>query len=272
MNDVPYLLRGAQPVATESSTLISSSKFLNDARLREWMGTIALKRNGPDMLPQAEMYEIPAIIDGLLDHDRLEAMFTAERAVNPRLDAWFDAWHISSFTAESLKDYPEGSLGRIFYKDVIQANFELVIYEMPKPTTQYEYFQYRAGQLHDFEHILTGGDFNYMGELVPNWARITSLFKHFTNPVLAGELSIISFCAIQRYTLRTMFNYPDVWPVAQHAIERGMRVGRESDAFFLSRYEDVLHLPLAEARAALGIRGAEDVDTSGPSARWAERG
>jgi hypothetical protein len=32
--------------------------------------------------------------------------------------------------------------------------------------------------------------------------------------------------------------------------------------------EDVWHLPLAEARATLGVRGAEDVDTTHEGAIW----
>jgi len=271
MNEVPYLLRGVQKLTTESSVLISSSKYLNHPKLRDWMANIALKRNGPDMPPQAEMYEVVGMIESLQDFDEIEEMFTQERKVNPAFDAWFNARHISDFSPEKLKDYPEGSLGQVFYRDVIQANFDLVIYELPEPKTQYQFWAYRSGQTHDLEHILTGGDFNYMGELVPNWARTTSVFKHLKNPKLAGELSLIGFCSILRYTIRTLFNYAEVWPVAQNAMERGIRVGRESDAYFLAKHEDFMHLPLEEARAAMGIRGAETVDTTAASRFWAER-
>ncbi len=56
MNDIPYLLRGVTPVATDSSVLVSSSKYLNHPRMRDWISTITLKRNGPDRPAQAEMY------------------------------------------------------------------------------------------------------------------------------------------------------------------------------------------------------------------------
>lgn len=36
-DDLPYLARGAQPMTTESSTLISSSAYLNEPRLRDWL-------------------------------------------------------------------------------------------------------------------------------------------------------------------------------------------------------------------------------------------
>jgi hypothetical protein len=36
----------------------------------------------------------------------------------------------------------------------------------------------------------------------------------------------------------------------------------------MMRYEDVFGLPLDEARAALGIRGAQQADTATASAQW----
>ena len=50
-------MRGVVPVGTESSMLVSSSKYLNHPRLREWVAMILLRKNGPDFPAQAEMYE-----------------------------------------------------------------------------------------------------------------------------------------------------------------------------------------------------------------------
>ena len=130
----------------------------------------------------------------------------------------------------------------------------------------------RSGQTHDFEHILTGGGFNFMGELVPYWYRLTNVFKYIKNPELAGELSVLSIFGSLRYTVRTMLHYPQVWPTAVGCIQRGIKVGQESDALFLAKLEDYFHLPLDEARAAIGVRGAVDVDTDREGAFWAERG
>jgi hypothetical protein len=49
-----------------------------------------------------------------------------------------------------------------------------------------------------------------------------------------------------------------------------MRVGRESGPVFLAKYEDVMHLPLEEARKAIGIAGVVERDTSEISWEWAE--
>ena len=60
--DLPYLMRGAKRVTTESSVLISSSKYLNDIRIREWVVNQSLKRNGNDLPPT---YGIPKLIEAV---------------------------------------------------------------------------------------------------------------------------------------------------------------------------------------------------------------
>ncbi|SFR89806.1 Coq4 family protein [Sphingomonas jatrophae] len=270
MNDVPYLLRGITKLTTDSSILVSSSKYLNDARLRDWIAEIVLKQNGPDVPAQSEMYPLVEMIDSLRDLPRIEALFTAERAKNPALDAWFNEWFISDYDADYFRQFAPGTLGHQFHEEVIAKNFEIVIYDKPEPKSQLDYFMVRSGQTHDLEHILTGGDFAYMGELVPAWFRITNQFKHLS-PELAGELSIMYMFVTLRYTVRTLLHYPDVWQTCQDAVERGMRCGHASDALFMAKYEDVFHLPLADARERLGVREAVFADTSEASARWAAR-
>jgi ubiquinone biosynthesis protein Coq4 len=257
MVDVPYLLRGVKNIPTESSMLISSSKYLNNAKLREWVAMILLRRNGDDFPPQAEMYEIVGILSDLQDKPHIEELFRLERQKNPRLDAWFEEGFMSNFNADEFRKFPEGTLGEIFYRKVLKNAFELEIYRLPKPKTQLEFFNYRSAQTHDFEHVITGGNLDYMGEHL--------------SPELAGEVSVMQLLGSLRYTVRTMLHYPEVWPTCQSNIERGMKVGHESGPIFMNKYEDALHLPLEDARRMLGVVGAIDVDTSAPSEIWAER-
>ncbi len=269
---VPYLARGWMPVETPSSVLVSSSKYLNNAALRDWLAMILLRKNGADMPPQAEMHLFLPILESLRDRPRIEDMITQERKENPALDAWFEEGFISNYKIEDFKDYDRGSLGGTFYSWITEGNYEIQIVPWMQTSSQLDFFNMRSGQTHDFEHILTGGGFNFMGELVPYWYRLTNVFKFIKNPELAAELSMIQIFGSLRYTVRTMLHYPQIWPTCVNAIQRGMRVGQESDALFMAKLEDYFHLPLEEARAALGVRGVVDIDTDAEGAFWAERG
>lgn len=269
MADLPYLARGVMPVETPSSVLVSSSKYLNNPRLRDWLAMILLRRNGPDLPAPAEMHAFLPILDELRDHDAIEAMFTAERRINPELDAWLSEGFYSTYRIEDFACYEPGTLGGIFYQWITQGNYEIQITPWREPKSQLEFYNLRSGQTHDFEHILCGGGFNFMGELVPYWYRLTNVFKFIHDPELAAELSLIQIFGSLRYTVRTLLHYPQVWDTCTDAIQRGMTVGKASDALFMKKLEPFFHLPLAEARAALGVRGAVDVDTEIEGAFWA---
>ena len=271
MDAIPYLLRGVNLMGTDSSVLISSSKYLNSPRLRDWIATIALKRNGSDYPTTAEMHELIGILAELRDYDRIEAMFEDERKANPALDAWFNDWHVSNYAIEDLKDCAPGTIGGIYYAVATRGNYDVQIVPWTEPKTQWEFFNLRAGQTHDYEHILTGGGFNSMGELIPYWFRLTNVHKHIRNKELAGEISVMSILGTTRYIIRTMLHYPQVWETAVQCIRQGIEVGTQSDAIFLAKMEDVWHLPLEEARARLGVRGAVDLETQAEGDFWLEK-
>lgn len=271
MDDIPYLARGIIPIGTDSSVLVSSSKYLNDPRLREWVAMIALKANGPDFPPAAEMHQLIGILAELRDYPKIEAMFAAERKVNPRLDRWFSEGFVSNYELADMKDCPPGSLGGIMYRQFTEGGYEVQIVPPYEPKSQWEYYSLRSGQTHDFEHILTGGGFNYMGELVPYWFRLATIHTHIHDKELAGEMSVMGILGTMRYVVRTMLHYPQVWETALACIKQGIEIGQQSDPFWMARMEDYWHLPLAEARAALGVRGAKDLDTAREGEIWSGR-
>lgn len=268
MDDIPYLARGVNLLGTDSSVLVSSSKYLNHPRLREWIAMIALKKNGPDFPPAAEMHELLSFINDLRDFDHIEHMITEERKVNPAFDKWFSDWWISDYKIDDLKDCAPGTVGGIYYKIATEGNYEIQIVPNYHPKTQWEFYSLRSGQTHDYEHILTGGGFNYMGELIPYWFRLGTIHTHIQNKELAGEMSVLSILGTMRYVIRTMLHYPQIWECALDCIQQGIRIGRESDAFWMAKMEDVWNVPLEEARAQLGVRGAKDLDTQKEGDFW----
>jgi len=263
MDDAPnFLTSGLIPTEAENSALRASSKYLADPELRDWVATIILRKNGPEYPPEREMAQFVPIINRLRDTARIEEMFTEERRTNPALDAWMREGFVSSYSLQDFAGYAPGTVGGIFYAHLNDNDYPLYLMPWSEPKTQLDFYNLRSGQTHDFEHILTGGGFNYMGELVPYWYRLTNVFKFIKNPELAGELSVLQILGSLRYTVRTMLHYPAAWETCVACIQRGMKVGQESDALFMAKMETVFDLPLEEARRKLGVRGAVDVDTS----------
>ncbi|WP_150294148.1 Coq4 family protein [Sphingobium estronivorans] len=267
MADYSYLMSGIEKVSTDSSVLISSSRYLNDARVRDWVATHLLRRNGPDIPTPSDSIQLVQILREVQDIDHINALFAAERQKNPALDAWFKEGFVSTFGLDELKDYGPETVGGIFYAQLTDNGLQVDIVPPFTPRNDYEYFQLRAGQTHDLEHILGGGGFDFIGELVPYYMRLTNLFVHMS-PELAGELSAFSILGSTRIITRAVLHYPQTWLVTQNAVERGAKVGRESAPIYMMRYEDVLGLTPQAAREALGIKGVQLADTAAASAQW----
>jgi len=268
--DLPYLQRGRQKVETTSTALISSSKYLNDYRIREWIVNQCLKRNGRDMPPT---YGIPMLIEAIRevqDHARIEALFDEARRGWPELDRWLDERRLARLTREDMASCPEGSIGGIWYKQLKGANMEVDIIPTFEPRSSFEYFFLRGVQIHDFMHILGGGGFDGLGEIIPAYLKYGNLFRWFP-PELAGLLNVQNTLLTVPMFVRGPLHYPELFPRMWELAEHGMRVGRESEALFLPHYEDWLDLPLEEARRKFGVRGAHTIDTARESALWDER-
>ena len=265
--DYSYLMQGIEQVPTESSVLVSSSKYLNDARVRDWVATHLLRRNGPDVPTPSDSIQLVQILREVQDIDHINALIAAERKKNPELDAWFAEGFSSTFTLEDLKEYEQDTVGGIFHAQLSNNALDVNIVPPFTPRNDYEYFQLRAGQTHDLEHILGGGGFDFIGELVPYYMRLTNLFVHMS-PELAGELSAFSIFGSTRIITRAVLHYPQTWLITQNAMERGAKVGRKSAPLYMMRFEDVFAMTVDDARETLGIKGVEMVDTAAASAEW----
>ncbi len=267
MDDYSYLMKGLTPVSTTSSLLVSSSRYLNDARIRDWVATHLLRRNGPDAPTPSDPMPLVLALREVQDIPRINELFAAERRKNAALDEWFRAGFVSSFRREDLAGYAPGTVGGIFYRHLMDNDLQVDIVPPYKPQNDYQYFFLRAGQTHDLEHILGGGGFDFIGELVPYYMRLTNLFVHLSAE-LAGELSVFSILSSTRILTRAVLHYPQTWLTVMDALERGAHVGRESRPLYSLRFEDVFDLTLEEARAKCGIRGVRAADTAQASRLW----
>lgn len=267
MTDYSYLMSGITPVATDSSLLVSSSRYLNDPRVRDWVATHLLRRNGPDVPTPSDSIQLVQILREVQDLDHINALLAAERRKNPALDQWFREGFVSTFQVDDLAHYAPDTVGGLFHAQLVDKDMQIDIVPPFEPQSDFEYFQLRAGQTHDLEHLLGGGGFDFIGELVPYYMRLANLFVHLS-PELAGELSAFSILGSTRIITRAVLHYPQTWLVALDALERGATVGRHSEPIYMMRYEDVFDLPLEAAREKLGIRRVREADTATASAQW----
>ena len=258
-------------MATDSTVLVSNSRYLNEPRLRDWLATAYLRKSGKDSPTTLDAHKLYGILADIFDVPRIEELFTAERKRWPELDAWFAEGFSSNFTVDELLSHPEGSLGHTFGRYLRDNGFEIDIVPRFTPRNQFEYFSLRSGQTHDLEHIVCGGGFDIIGELVPYFARLSNL-PRFLDPELAGIVNAGQVLGAFRLMTRTALHYQAAFPAALAAMQAGTKVGEQSDPVFMMKYEDVFHLPIAEAREALGIRGApaRNVDTAAASLEWDE--
>lgn len=267
--DTPYLARGIRNVETASSVLVSSSPYLNDPRLRDWVATQFLRKSGKDRPTSADTHALYPILFEVLPLDRIEELFTQERKRWPELDAWFNAGFSSDFTIAQLLDYPQGSLGHTFGRYLKDNGFEIDIVPRFEPKSQFQYYSLRSGQTHDLEHIVCGGGFDIIGELVPYWGRLSNV-PRFLDPELVQLINVGQLLGALRLVTRTGLHYQQSFPKVMEAMRAGMDVGEQSGPYFMAKYEDVFHLPIPEAREALGIRGVSEADSAAQSLVWTE--
>jgi ubiquinone biosynthesis protein COQ4 len=273
MDNLGYLMAGVGQVATTSSVLVSSSRFLNSPILRDWIATHYLRANGPDRPTASDTAAglIPALAE-LRDTGKIAELIDHEKQINPRFRQWVDARYISHMRLEDFAHFAPETVGGIYYRYQVDHGFALnLARDMIEPRDDYEFMRFRFGQIHDYEHILGGGGFNTLGEIVPYFLRLAALYKYLS-PDLAVAFGDIHVLGGFRMPVRAGLNHPETFLTTLECIQRGSRIGMESEPVFMMRFEDVLGLTPAEARAQLGVRHAEDFDTAAMSAIFDNRG
>lgn len=258
-----FYLNGRRKVKTESSVLVSSSRWLNDGRVREWISTENLRRNGHDY---PLLYGLPTLmqaVDEVRDVEDAERLVADERRRNPAFDRWLNEGFVSTYSKDDLKAYPEGSIGRqLFeYMDEFDLSPELNsrILDNPdwKPANTLDYWNLRMGQTHDAYHILGEVGFGSVAEYFITGVITGNVFRHL-GAELAGALMTVNTLIMFPWMTRTMLHYPGAWPDLWRNLSYGYEVGQQSDMLFTSKFEDIMHLTPADARAALGWRGHRD--------------
>ena len=261
--DYTYFTAGIRQAEPTSSSLLSTSKYLNHPGLRDWLTTHFLRRNGPDIpIPSDPVMGLNQAMDDLRDEKELTRLIDIEKEKNPNVRKWLDEErHYMGLTKEDFSKFDPDSFGGTYYRHIADNGYELNLgwgYEVPKDDLTY--IRIRSGQIHDFEHLMTGGQFNSLGELMPYYFRMSNPFSHFS-PELAAGISQMFIFGGTRLVMRAFLHYPQVWPTVLSCITQAIHVGKTSESTHMMNYEAALHLPIPEAREMLGFRNVVDMDT-----------
>jgi ubiquinone biosynthesis protein Coq4 len=266
-----YFKDGAKVFTTDSPFPISSSLWLNDPRVRDFVSKHSLRRNHKEVPTTYEITEIIPILQEMNKHGGgfIEAMFTEERRNNPALDEWFKEGFLSNLTTDTLEKYPRGSVGNLFYRFVETNGYVPEFTNKGVGHPQLDYFQTRLSQQHDIEHLLGGFGFEYIGEQGVTWMRHAA-YTRYLSPYLAGALGTVYSFLLVPQIMRTMLHYPGTFETVWDVINQGVKVGRASEPIFMMKYEPVLHLSVEEAREALGYREVVEMRVLDVANEWAE--
>lgn len=270
--DYSYFQQGMERVGTASSFLVSSSKYLNNLQIREWTATQMLRRNGPDApVPADVTLGLAQGLDEIRDEEAIAVITEREKRINPKFKAWVEERHLPQLTVDDFAQYPEGSFGNVCYDLMKNRGFQLSFGQQYKePESDFEFIRTRWWQTHDFEHILTGGGFNSYGELMTFYVRHANLGQHWTGE-MARIINEIQIFSAARMVMRTMLHYPTLNLKMLDVVRRAITVGFSSECIAMMRFEDVLHLPIPQAREALGLRNVIDVDNYDDDEVFTER-
>lgn len=245
----------ADPRNVSSGTMLkSSSKYLNHSRLREWVSIEYLRREGPDFDTYEPVLALYEICKELIDPDEVNAMFRDARAKDKALDSWFERGFIADYSGiDSLGSLPEGTLGRIFWEEVIHKR-GLAPDFLPdfQPSNDWEFWLRRAQQTHDIHHIVTQCNFDTTAE-----ARILAIYManwmtHLPR-ALASQLLAYNFLIAAGLDLRAALHAPESWLELHTTKMEGHELGQRMAPLYLPEWEKMWDRPLVDIQRELNV-------------------
>lgn len=259
-----YLGKNIRRVEPNSSLMQSTSRWLNHGKVREVIPIWLLRKNGPDFPVEADhTLGLSTAFSEVIPPEEVAALMEEERRKNPELDAWFEEGFVSTYSNEDFMQYAPGTVGGMIGYQIREHGFDLTLgvgNAVPENMTSMQYWGLRGRQAHDFEHILTGGQFNSLGEVAVTFGRVANQSQHLS-PELAAALNAYQAFAGLRMVTRSMLHYPETLVPTLRCLEQGIAVGLASPPFWYFKWEDVFAMTPEEARAHFGVPAIEEIDT-----------
>jgi ubiquinone biosynthesis protein Coq4 len=262
--DFAYYNGTGANITTQSSTLISSSPYLNHAELRTLIAQEMLRRNGPELPNTAFIPNVVKILMELENWPRIFQLFEEEKARLPEFKAWLEGRKISLFTIDELKDPKPGTLRSVIHDFVVNSGYNMDhFYQGMEIKTDFDFYMKERTHTHDIEHMITGFETNHAGEVALLAANSRALYKYFT-PELAAFFNRVSTYLKAKTTMKSGLFYPEAFKVELDAEDIGAAQGRAwKHPLFLIPFRDYLDWQVQDIREEYGITNPP------PAGEWA---
>ncbi|WP_428334503.1 hypothetical protein [Novosphingobium sp.] len=254
-----YFNGGIVKVETTSSSLVSSSKYLNHAELRGLISQEMLRRNGPDMPNTAFIPEVAQILMMLEDFPSIFGLIEAEKARLPRLREWFDKRQLADFTKAEVQDSAPGTLGAALYDFMHNSGYELdIFYREIQVVNDFTFYLRQAALTHDIEHMVSGFGPNHGGEIALLNANMHSKSRYF-HPGLAAFFNRIQIYLKAKTIMKDGLHYPEAMALNLEAEYRGAVQGRNwKYPLMLAPWREWVGWQISDIREELGITPVPD--------------
>lgn len=252
--DRAYFNGAIKSHVTESSVLISNSRYLNHAGLRSLIAQEMLRRNGPDLPNTAFIPEVAQILHELEDMGEIMRLFEEEKARLPRFRAWLERRQLSDFSLAEVKDCAPGTLGRALREWMESTGYQLdLFFQQVQVVDDFTYYLRQTSLTHDIEHMVTGFGPNHGGEVAMVTANMHARARYF-RPELANFFNRIFAYLKCKTILKDALYYPEALAVNLEAEFRGAEQGRNwKYPIMLAPWRDMVDWRIADIREELGI-------------------
>jgi ubiquinone biosynthesis protein Coq4 len=252
--DFDYFNGAVKTIATESSTLVSSSPYLNNSRLRDLIAQEMLRRNGADVPNTAFIPEVAQILHQLEDHATLFRLFEEEKARLPAFKAWLEKRQLADFKAEEVKDCAPGTLGAVIYDFLANSGYQNdFFFQGMKIETDFDYYLKQRTLTHDIEHMITSFETDHAGEIALLAANTRAYYQYF-HPELAAFFNRVGTYLRAKTMMKSGLFYPEAFKIELDAEDFGAKQGRNwKMPLMMLPYRDLVDRQVSEIREEYGI-------------------
>ena len=249
-----YFNGAIRKVETESSVLISSSKYLNHGELRALVAQEMLRRNGPDLPNTAFIPEVAQILIMMEDFGQVTQLFEEEKARLPRFREWCEKRALADFKKDDVKDCKPGTLGAALYDFMVNSGYELdIFYREIQVVNDLTFYLRQTALTHDIEHIVSGFGPNHGGEIALLTANMHGKARYF-RPELAAFFNRVQVYLKAKTIMKDGLHYPEAMALNLEAEFRGAEQGRNWNyPLMLADWRAMVDWQIADIRAELGI-------------------